>query len=372
MKFKSIIASIGIVAVVLGVAGGLGYWKWRGIQKGMSAGPPPEFPEFVRVEEATAGTFQRMMTAVGTVQAVRHIAVASEVSGKVAFVGFESGQGVDEAQVILRLDSSTEQADLRAAETQVRLNEITLNRLEQAMTGNAVSKQEMDRARSELDQSRSRVEQLKAMIDKKEIRAPFAGRMGMRDVHPGQYVAEGARLTTLQGSSDEVYVDFAVPQMQAAGLSIGSPVTIRIAGHDLPARIVAVDAQIDLMTRNARLRAALSSMGGRLVPGMFVDVRIALGEATAVVTAPPTAIRHAPFGDHLFVIEPDPKKPDDLRARQRFVKLGGAAGDRVIVLDGLKVGERVAADGSFKLREGALVKAAAERAPEAERKASSR
>jgi membrane fusion protein (multidrug efflux system) len=345
---------IGAVVLTAGVAGGLGYWKWKGIQKAIRAGPPPEFPEAVVIATAEMRPYQRTFQAVGTIQAIRHITVATEVSGKVTHVGYESGQTIEEGAVILRLDTSTEEADLRAAEALVRLNQATLDRYEQ-VSANAISKQEVDRVRAELDQSRARVEQLKTMIAKKEIRAPFAGKLGMRDVQPGQYLAQGETITTLQGTSDEVYVDFSVPQLQAAGIPVGGTVSVMLAGGEVAARVIASDPRIDMTTRNARVRAIMPSMQGRLSPGMFVDVRIPLGAAEEVLTIPPTAVRYAPFGSYTFVVEPDPKDAKALRAHQRFIKSAGSTGGRVIILDGLKAGERVAADGAFKLHEGSLV-----------------
>lgn len=354
MKWRTFFASIGALALTLGVAGGLGYWKWKSIQKAMQAGPPPEFPEAVAMATAEMRPFQRSFQAVGTIQAIRHITVATEVSGKVMHVGYESGQTVEADTPILRLDTSTEEADLKAAEAMVRLNQATLDRYEQ-VTANAISKQEVDRVRAELDQSKARAEQLKTTIAKKEIRAPFAGKMGMRDVQPGQYLAQGEQITTLQGTSDEVYVDFSVPQLQAAAIPLGATVSVMLPGAEVPARVIASDPRIDMTTRNARVRAIMPSMQGRLSPGMFVDVRIPMGEAQEVLTIPPTAVRYAPFGSYTFVIEPDPKDAKALRAHQRFIKPAGAAGDRVMILDGLKAGERVATDGAFKLREGSLV-----------------
>lgn len=236
----------------------------------------------------------------------------------------------------------------------VHLNQATLDRYEQ-VSANAISKQEVDRVRAELDQAKARAEQLKTTIAKKEIRAPFAGTMGMRDIQPGQYLAQGVQFTTLQGASDEVYVDFSVPQLQAAAIPVGGSVTVALPGMDVPARVVASDPRIDMTTRNARVRAVMPSLQGRLAPGMFVDVRIPLGEPDSVLTIPPTAVRYAPFGSYTFVVEPDPADAKRLRVHQRFIKPAGAAGDRVIITDGLKPGERVAADGAFKLREGALV-----------------
>ncbi len=358
MTPKTFIAGFGIVGAVVAVALGLGAWKYLQMHGGKSAGGGFEPTEFVRIETASVGPFQRTMTAVGSVQAIRHITIANEVAGKVADVSFDSGQIVERGHVLIQLDSATERADLKAAQAQAALARTSYERWTQAMESNAGSKQELDKARAELDQTMARVEQLNAIIEKKQIKAPFRGRVGLRDTHPGQYLAEGTRITTLQGLDEQVYVDFSMPQARAAATPVGAQVGVHVAGHELTATVSAVDAQIDLATRNARVRATMPSFDNRLVPGMFVDVRIPLGAAEEVVKVPTTSVRRAPFGDFVFVItdgEKDAQGNATLRAHQRFVKVGGSMGQDVIITDGLKAGERIAGDGSFKLREGVRV-----------------
>lgn len=368
MKLRTPLAIVGVVIGVAAIAGALGYKKYSTIRAGMAAGPPPEFPETVQIVPAAETSFQRTITAVGSLRAVQEVMLATEVAGKVIEVGFESGQRVQEGQTLIQLDCSTEQADLKAAAAAAALAKANVSRMESA-PANAVVQMEMDRMRAEALQADARVEQLKTQIDKRVIKAPFSGVIGMRDIHPGQYVDQGRTISTLQSSTDKVHVDFLLPQMQAALLSVGSEVKINLGvvggqgGLQLPemtAKVIAIDPRIELETRNARLRAEMPNLGGRLAPGMFVDVRVPLGGPVTVVTAPPTAIRHAPFGDFVFVIAPDPTNPKVERAHQRGVKLGGTApGGGVIVTEGLAAGERVAADGSFKLREGMMVTAPA-------------
>lgn len=356
MKLRTVIVGVVIIGGILALAGGLGLFKYRQIQAGIAAGASQqEPPTVVNIISAETGPFQRTVTAVGTVQAIRHVNVASEVAGKVVEVGFESGQIVEAGTVLLRLDASTEEADRRAAEAQRELARVTLDRVTQAASANAVSRQEIDKAKAELDSSVARVEQFRSMIDKKQVLAGFRGRMGLRNIHPGQYVDQGQMVTTLQGVDDSVYVDFSVPQMQAAALPVGATVQVLVMGQKLPAVVTAVESLIDQATRNARVRATTSSLEGRMAPGAFVDVVIPLGEKQEVVLVPTTALRRAPFGDYVFVIEADPKDAKSFRAKQRFVTPSGSVDGRVIIASGLKPGERIAGDGSFKLREGALV-----------------
>jgi membrane fusion protein (multidrug efflux system) len=356
MKLKTLIAGFGIVGAILLVIAGLFVWK-RGQDHAAAArmAQMPKPVDFVQFARAETGPFQRGMTAVGTIQAIQHITIANEVVGKVVSVGFESGQVVRKGDVLLTLDSATEQADLRSAEAEGELARASYERWKQAMESNAGSKQELDRARAEQDKTNARIEQIKAVIEKKQIRAPFDGRVGLRDTHPGQYLAEGTRITTLQGIDDKVFLDFSVPQARAAALPVGASVKVNVLGQSLMAPIVASEAQIDLATRNARLRATLPSLDGRLVPGMFVDVEVPLGESQQVVKVPTTAVRRAPFGDYVFMIVPDPKDPKALVARQKFVQVAGSIGSEVVIADGVKPGDLLAADGSFKLRDGGTV-----------------
>lgn len=364
MKLRTVMVGVVVIGGILALAGGLGLFKYRQIQAGIAAGASQqEPPTVVNMINAETGPFQRTVTAVGTVQAIRHVNVASEVAGKVVEVGFESGQIVEAGTVLLRLDASTEEADRRAAEAQRELARVTLDRVTQAASANAVSRQEIDKAKAELDSSVARVEQFRSMIDKKQVLAGFRGRMGLRNIHPGQYVDQGQMVTTLQGVDDNVYVDFSVPQMQAAALPVGAKVQVSVMGQQLPAVVTAVESLIDQATRNARIRATTSSLEGRMAPGAFVDVVIPLGEKQEVVLVPTTALRRAPFGDYVFVIEPDPTDSKILRAKQRFVTPSGSVDGRVIIASGLKPGERIAGDGSFKLREGALVMEAPPAAP---------
>lgn len=354
MRANTVVAAIVVLGGIGLVAGGLALYKRGEILAGMNA-PAWEPVESIHTSAAGLVAMQRSLTAVGTVRARRHVNIATEVIGKVEEVGFESGQMVKQGQVLLTLDAATEEADLRAAEATLALGRANYERLQKAASSNSVSQIDIDRALAERDTALARVEQLKAMIDKRVIRAPFAGLVGLRDVHPGQHLAEGAMVTTLQGEDSSVHVDFSVPQISAPAVAIGTKVAVIVSGQEVPAEVAAIDAQVDAVTRNARIRAVASAMDGLLKPGMFVDVRVPLGAPVDVLTVPATAVRRAPFGDHVFAIEPSEKDKTKLVARQRFIKTGGAGPNGIIVLEGLKSGDRVATDGSFKLREGVSV-----------------
>jgi membrane fusion protein (multidrug efflux system) len=221
---------------------------------------------------------------------------------------------------------------------------------------------ELDRARAERDVALAQVARIKAIIDRKVIRAPFRARVGMADVHPGQYLNEGTQLTTLQGIDDSVHVDFAVPQQVAAGLREGDTVEV-FATRDLPpapARIAAIDARINPSTRNALVRARIDATGAP-APGASVRVQVPVGPRRAAVAVPVSALRKGPGGDHLFVVTAD--AVGKARAHARAVISGATLGDEVLIHSGISAGEQVAASGSFKLHDGVLVAIASDAGP---------
>jgi membrane fusion protein (multidrug efflux system) len=214
-----------------------------------------------------------------------------------------------------------------------------------------------DRAAAQLQQDDAKVGEIRATIARKNIRAPFAGVLGIRQVNLGQYLAAGAPIVSLQ-SLRPIYVDFAVPQQQVSRLRSGTAVELTAEGMQSTGRISAIDSVVDSATRNIQVRATFANADGRLHPGMYVEARIALGASQPVLVLPASAISYAPYGDSVFVVEDvkDPKSQKTYRGvRQQFVKLGGSRGDQVAVLSGLKAGEEIVTSGVFKLRNGAAI-----------------
>lgn len=385
MNIKTFLTGALVLGGLLAIGGGLAYWKYRGIQAAMNAPPMPEMPESVRIVEARTIQYQPTARLSGTVIALESVIISNEVAGTVNEVLFESGASVEAGQVLVRLDTSTEEADLSAAEASHRVAEASIRTadsdlawadanyrrmvtasearvvpvadLDKSRTDFEGARARVDRAKAELEQAAARVAQVKTMIAKKVLKAPFKGTLGLRNVHPGQYLQEGTSIVGLQSDSDQIYLDFALPQEQAFRVKPGDVVmaTSDIFGAD-PIRIevVALDAVADADTRNIRVRSVVSNKDRKLRPGMFVDVSVPVGSAAEYVVVPVTAIRRASYGDHVFMAVPG-EKPEELRARQRFVKLGPIIGEDVIVNDGVKVGDRLASIGSFKLRENALL-----------------
>jgi membrane fusion protein, multidrug efflux system len=358
------IASVLLILVVLGIAAGLGFYKYTTIQKAMAAAADhPEPMESVTVAIAAEREHRRTTTVIGTVMALRSITLKNELAGTVREVKLNPGEVVEGGTVLVALDVSVEEAELKAQEAQLALAETVLARARRASQTVSVPQEEVDKAKAERDVALAQIARTRAVIAKKVIRAPFKARVGIADVHPGQYLNEGAQLTTLQGVDPAAHVDFWVPQAVALGLKPGDGVDVLVGiGTPVPAKVVAVDARIDPATRNAMVRARVEAPAGgpAPAPGAAVRVRVPVGGLVTATAVPASAVRKGPGGDHVFVIaaEADGKR----RAKVRAVEIGTAVGDDVLIVKGLAAGEQVAASGSFKLRDGILVTVANDQA----------
>ena len=347
------VAPLVLAAVLLAIGVFLTAWKHNSLAAERAA-VQPEPVEVVTVAVATPTEHRESTTAIGTVLALESITLRNELPGTVRHVSLVPGAVVEAGTVLVALDTSVEAAELRALEAQAKLAETTLRRDVHLRQFEATAEAEVDQAQAQRDVSRAQVDRLKAIIAKKIIRAPFRARVGLADIHPGQYLNEGVPLTTLQGVSDEVNVDFSVPQSVAAGLAPGTTVEVITAeGADpISAQILAVDAKVDPLTRNALVRARIARREPP-APGASVRVQVPLGAMSAAVAVPVSALRKGPGGDHVWVITEDGGTP---RAHERAVASGPVVGDAVLILKGLSAGEKVAASGSFKLREAVKVR----------------
>ncbi|MDQ3427326.1 MAG: efflux RND transporter periplasmic adaptor subunit [Gemmatimonadota bacterium] len=345
-----------LLATVLGLGGGLAAWKFAAIRGAAAASASqPEPTESVTASVARAREHRRSATSIGTVLALRSVTLRNEVAGTVRRVMLRPGQIVEAGTVLVGFDVSVEAAELAALKAEAALAETRLDRLERLRQQRAASQEEADQARAERDVALAQITRTRAVIARKVIRAPFRARVGIADVHPGQYLNEGTQLTTLQGVADAAHVDFAVAQRVAAALREGDSVGV-VTGNDslpTPARIVAIDVRVDSTTRNALVRARLVGGPDAPSPGASVRVVVPVGEPSSAVVVPASALRKGPGGDHVFVIEAE--KDGRTRAHLRQVQSGPVLGDEVMILAGLSAGERVATSGSFKLREAVLV-----------------
>ena len=350
------IASTLLLGSIAGTALALAGWKDASEEaQAQAAASQPEPLEAVADAVAQAREHVATTTAIGTVLALRSITLENEIEGTVREVHLPTGEVVEAETVLVALDVSVEEAELRAQEAQAELAATLLERVQRASERNGASAADVDRARAERDVALANVARTRAVIARKTIRAPFRARVGMADVHPGQYLAQGTELTTLQGVDDAVHVDFTVAQRAAAALAVGDEVAVVTLADAPPlqARIVAIDARVDPATRNALVRARIEGAERAPAPGSSVRVRVPLGAPRQAVAVPVSALRRGPAGDHVFVLEAD--EQGQVRAHARRVTGGPVLGEEVVIEEGLAAGERVAASGSFKLYDGVLV-----------------
>lgn len=333
-------------------------------------GPPPE-----AVSSAVVGQdeWEGSLTSVGSVASAKGVSLSADAQGTVTRISFESGQQVKVGDVLVEIDTKVERAQLATAVARRELATTTINRTRQLAKTGAISAAQLDADESALLTSTTEVAQIEAQIAKKTVRAPFAGKLGIRQVNLGQYLQPGTPITVLE-SVDAVHVDFQLPQQRLADLKVGQPVRIRLEGTDaidagpgqeIEGNLAAIDPQVDPVTRALKLRADITKRAEQLRPGMFVEVAVVLPEKKSLLVVPATAVVHAPYGDSIFIVEPkQPGSPglDKTQdgkvvkiARQQFVRVGEARGDFISVVEGVKVKDEVVTQGAFKLRNNAPI-----------------
>ncbi len=348
---------LGVVVVLLT---SLGFIKFRQVQSAVqaaSAFQPP--PQAVTTIVAKREQWPAAITAIGSVEAVQGVTVSADLPGTVSKIDFESGKFVQKGDVLVELDTQQERAQLAAMEAQRDLARLNYNRMQQLVSEGVISRMDYDKSSAEQRQMEANCAELRATIERKTIRAPFSGILGIRKVNLGQYLAAGAPVVPLQ-SFDPIYVNFGVPQQEAVQVKNGRSLRVtsdELAGQAFSGRVTAVDSVIDENTRNVQVQATLPNGQHKLHPGMFVQVDLQLGASQSVIEVPASAISYAPYGDSVFVVtDLQDKKGQTYRGvRQQFVKVGGSRGDQVAVTSGLNPGEEVVTSGVFKLRNGAAV-----------------
>lgn len=333
------------------VFGGIFGWKYYQAQSAQTqqAGPPPAV---IAATEPQIEHWQPVVKAVGTLTAGEGVYVTTEVAGQVQRIHFESGQRVTEGDILVQLDASSDRAELDALIAERSLAQIRFDRTARLLKENSVSRSAYDEARAELDVVSARVAAKQAMIEKKTVRAPFSGQMGIRQVDRGQYLTPGTRIVNLQ-SSDPIYTDFTLPERHLDRLETGQATEVRVRtfpDRTFSGHISAIEPTVEQATRNVRVRATLPNSGRELRPGMFAEIRVVTASEREVLTLPRTAITYAPYGDSVFVIE----EQDDgsLIARQRQVTTGEVRDRSVEIVSGVEPGIRVVSAGQVKLRNG--------------------
>jgi membrane fusion protein, multidrug efflux system len=354
---KRMVVTLGIAMAIIAT---LGFVKFKQIQTAIAEGAafqPP--PEAVTTIVASETEWPATLTAIGTMAAVQGVTVSADLPGTVDRILFESGQAVKAGDVLAVFDTRQEQAQLAALEAQRDLARVTFERLQGLLNERVISQAEFDRASADFRQTDAHVGEVRAVIERKKIRAPFTGILGLRQVNLGQYLAGGGELVTLQSLSP-IHANFGVPQQSASQILVGRAVHVTTddgSGTQWTGRVTAIDSQVDEATRNIQIQATLANPDGRLRPGMFVQAEVVLGPTHAVVALPASAISYAPYGDSVFVVTDlkDPNGRTYRGVRQQVVKVGPARGDQVSVISGIKAGEEIVTSGVFKLRNGAAV-----------------
>jgi membrane fusion protein (multidrug efflux system) len=354
MRKRIVFAILGILVIAGVLAGIKALQIGKMIDQGKKFVPPPET---VTTFQVKSQQWDAQLNAVGSMTAVQGVTVASETPGKIVAIAFQAGNSVRTGDLLLRQDTSIEEAQLPGAEAAAVLAKANLDRARALLAENAVSQAEYDTALADHSLAVATVEQLKAAIAKKTIRAPFAGRLGIRLVNLGQMLKEGEPIVSLQ-TLDPIFADFSLPQQSLARLQAGDPVRVTtdaFPGGLFAGKITAINAEVDAATRNIRLQATIANPQEQLRPGMFVRVAVGLPGRNEVLALPATAVLYAPYGDSVFIVEEhkdDKSGQAGMALRQQFVRLGEKRGDFVAALSGLKGGETVVSTGVFKLRNG--------------------
>ena len=348
-----------MLVVVAALLTGLGFLKFKQVQSAMAAGaytPPPEAVTSVVVKQEQ---WPSTTSVIGTMEAVHGVVVSADLPGTVAKINFDSGKAVHEGDILVELDTRQERAQLAALEAQRDLAKINYLRNEQLVKEGVISKSEYDTTSAQQKQTEANVGEIRATIERKIIRAPFTGVLGIRKINLGQYLSAGSAIVQLQ-SLNPIYVDFGLPQQALTQVHVGR--SLRVTSEDLPGkaftgRVTALDSVVDQTTRNVQVQATLPNPEGKLHPGMFVQVAVVQGEDRSVISLPASAISYAPYGDSVFIItDLQDKQGKTYRGvKQQFVKLEGSRGDQVAVISGLNPGDEVVTSGVFKLRNGAAV-----------------
>jgi membrane fusion protein, multidrug efflux system len=357
MKKRMIVAVLAVAALI-GLLGGIkGLQIDRMIAHGKQAVPPPEA---VTTAVARLQSWESLLPAVGSLAAVQGVTVTAELTGKVVQIAFTPGSWVKAGDLLVKQDTSSEEAQLRSAEAAAALAKLNVERLGKLLAERTIAQSQFDTAEAGYKQAVAQADNIRASIAKKTIRAPFAGRLGIRLVNLGQVINEGEAIVSLQ-SLDPIYVNFSLPQQQLPSIKPGLAVRVTtdaLPGEVVEGRITAINPQVDAATRNIRVQATVANADERLRPGMYVGVAVVLPGREQVLAIPATAVLYAPYSDSVFIVE-DPPDPDPGRpvkvVRQQLAQLGEKHGDFVAVRSGLKEGDSVVSTGVFKLRNGQTV-----------------
>lgn len=355
------------LAALAAITAGLAYFQFvlkPTIVKGFISAAFAPKPTSVWAQPATYEQWPPQLTAIGSLRAYQGIFIAPQVAGVISAIHFESGQDVREGELLINIDDSVEQADLLNGQAQLRNAEATLVRQKALVLGGNTPQATLDSALAARDSAAASVQRTQAVIAQKAIRAPFGGRIGIRNADLGQFAAVGTPLASLT-QLDPIYADFPVTEGDLATIAVGQDVSMTVAGapgQTFTGKIKAIDARVSVDSRNVTIRATFANPERRLLPGMFANLTVTTGAPAQVLTLPRTAIVYSLYGDNVFVVVPAPKPElgktaagapaarGGLVVERRFVRLGPTRGERIAIADGVKEGEQVVAAGQIKLQ----------------------
>ena len=350
MTKRMIIMLLAVIVLVAALAGGF----YLHIQKLIASMPKPG-PQTVTAMKAQKVSWQPQLNAVGSLVPVRGVDVTTEIAGLVRSVNFRSGQEVQAGQVLVQLNADSDIAALHVAQAAAELAEVVLKRDQAQLAAQAISQAQVDSDLADLKSKRAQVAQQQATVDKKTIRAPFAGRLGITTLISGQYLNPGDKVVTLQ-TIHPIYVDFFVPQKQLSSISVGQSLQLladAFPNQSFAGKITAINPKVDTATRNVQVEATVDNPKRQLLPGMFAKVNVDVGSKGDFLTLPQTAITYNPYGSTVFVLKPNASGA--LEAQQVFVTTGDTRGDQVAILKGIEEGQQVVTSGQLKLKNGTPV-----------------
>ena len=356
-QLRYMIVMLVCVGVIFGIVFGYKAWQEQRMKRSMAGHIPPVTVSAMKAEHQP---WQPRIRAVGSLRAVRGVDVTSEISGLVRTLHFASGDVVRAGQLLVQLNADADIAQLHALEAAAELAQTVYERDKKQLAIQAVSQATVDADSADLKSKKALASQQAALIDKKSIRAPFAGKLGITTVNPGQYINPGDKIVTLQ-TLDPIYIDFYLPQQEFSRIAINQKLSVSADGYpgqSFSGRITAINPRVNFDSRNIQVEGMLSNTRKLLLPGMYTSVEIAAGQKSDYITLPQTAISFNPYGNTIFVVEQGEAGPDGkagLTAKQKFVTTGARRGDQIAVLEGVKEGDLVVTAGQLKLRSGSVV-----------------
>ena len=352
MTKRMIIMVLGVVLLVAVIA----FVVYRNIMKQIAQGSIPQPPVVVTAMKVAKQEWQPQLNAVGSLRAVRGVDVTTEIAGLVREIRFKSGDEIKSGAVLIQLNADSDLAQLASLKAAADLAQTTLTRDRMQLAAEAISQAQVDSDEADLKSKRAQAASQQATIDKKTIRAPFSGRLGITLVNPGQYLNPGDKVVTLQ-TIDPIFIDFNLPQQQISGVSLGQPVTVlsdAYLGQPFSGKVTAIDAKVDTATRNVQIEATVANPKRLLLPGMFGRAAVDSGEKKIYLTLPQTAITYNPYGATVFITadKKDAKGNPEVQAQQVFITPGPTRGDQVAILKGVSEGATVVTSGQLKLKNG--------------------